>query len=133
MMAVSHIGYAQYPKTKTINGVDVVIMTIPQAEQIDIKFNKLKDTINIFKNKIYNGENIIKTLNKEKNALIDSIYVYKNNIVNANHRISKLEEENKRIEKLEFVEKRTRVKLYVGLGVAIATWVSILILGVTMN
>jgi len=108
-------------------------MTIPQAEQIDINFNKLKDTINIFKNKIYNGENIIKTLNKEKNALIDSIYVYKSNIVNANHRISKLEEENKRIEKLEFVEKRTRVKLYVGLGVAIATWVSILILGVTMN
>ncbi len=45
MMMVSLSLFAQYPTTKTIKGKEVVIMTVPQAKDIDNKFSKLKDSI----------------------------------------------------------------------------------------
>lgn len=45
MMLVSHLLFAQYPTTRTIKGQDVVIMTVPQAQEIDNRFKKLKDSI----------------------------------------------------------------------------------------
>lgn len=46
-MMVSHLSFGQYPTTKTIKGQDVVIMTVTQAEEIDTKFKKLKDSIKV--------------------------------------------------------------------------------------
>ena len=45
MMLVSLSTFAQYPMIKKINGKDVVIMTVKQAEAIDNKFQILEDSI----------------------------------------------------------------------------------------
>ena len=45
MMMVNLSLFAQYPTTKVINGKEVVIMTVPQAKNIDERYIKLKDSI----------------------------------------------------------------------------------------
>ena len=45
MMVVGLTAFAQYPTTRKLNGKQVVIMTVPQAEQIDKQFEVLNDSI----------------------------------------------------------------------------------------
>ena len=55
IMMVSLSTYAQYPTTKKIKGRELVIMTLPQAEEIDKKFVKLKDSINWLNSQLKNS------------------------------------------------------------------------------
>jgi len=69
-------------------------MTLPQAEQIDNKFNLLTDSISLYKRYVNDGSVLIKKLNTERLNLNDSLILAKVNLLNAKNRIGILEEEN---------------------------------------
>ena len=135
MMMVMGITFAQYPTTKTIKGTPVVIMTVPQAEKIDIKFNKLNDTIDSLKKQLESLQRSTTETTitvKEKEQKEDSAYIIRSILYNTmstqmilmNARMNYLEEENKRIEKLEITDRKVRFKIGVGIGIVFATWIT---------
>lgn len=112
--------FAQYPVTKKINGKDVVIMTVKQAEDINNKFQMLEDSIASLNNN-YNG--VVTSLNFTQNKveiLTDSIYYAQDSIVKTN---TLYKQEVKRIDNLALVDKRTRLQVKVGLIFIAATWI----------
>ena len=127
MMMVSLSTFAQYPTTKKIKGEQVVIMTVNQAKSIDEKFQMLEDSIIDLNNQLNGcGTSLNFTQNK--------VDIYTDSITNLNQRITysqdsivKLnkvyEQEVKKIDKLEFIDKRTRFQVKLGLILVSATWI----------
>jgi len=122
MMLVALSTLGQYPTTKKIGNDQVVIMTINQAEKIDNQFLKQKDSIVKLNTIIEFKNNDLQTVILEKNRLNDTIKGFKNSLIFANTVIDSLKKETVRIEKLEFIEKRTRNRLSYGLGAVLVTW-----------
>jgi len=122
MMLVALSTLGQYPTTKKIGNDQVVIMTINQAEKIDNQFLKQKDSIFKLNSIIEFKNNDLQTVILEKNRLNDTIKGFKNSLIFANTVIDSLKKETVRIEKLEFIEKRTRNRLSYGLGAVLVTW-----------
>jgi hypothetical protein len=142
MMMVMGITFAQYPTTKTIKGTPVVIMTVPQAEKIDIKFNKLNDTIVSLKKQLENlqrpaTETTITV--KEKEQKEDSVHIIRSILYNTmstqmilmNARMDYLEKENKRIERIEITDRKARFRIGVGIGVVFAAWITVVLINLT--
>lgn len=112
--------FAQYPVIKKINGKDVVIMTVKQAEAINDKFQALEDSIASLNNN-YNGA--VTSLNFTQNkveVLTDSIYCAQDSIVKTN---VLYQQEVKKIDNLTFIDKRTKLQVKVGLIFIAATWI----------
>ena len=112
--------FAQYPVIKKINGKDVVIMTVKQAEAIDAKFQALEDSIASLNNN-YNGA--VTSLNFTQNkveVLTNSIYCAQDSIVKTN---VLYQQEVKKIDNLTFIDKRTKLQVKVGLIFIAATWI----------
>lgn len=112
--------FAQYPMIKKINGRDVVIMTVSQAEAINNKFQSLEDSIASLNNN-YNGA--VTSLNFTQNkveVLTDSIYCAQDSIVKTN---ILYQQEAKKINDLTFIEKKTRLRVKLGLIFIAATWI----------
>ena len=111
--------FAQYPMIKKINGKDVVIMTVNQAEAINNKFQALEDSIASLNNN-YNGA--VTSLNFTQNK----VEVLTDSINHAQDSVTKTtvlyQQEVKKIDKLEFVEKKTRFQIKLGLIIIAATW-----------
>jgi hypothetical protein len=131
MTLVSLSSLGQYPTTKKIKGQQVVIMTVKQAEEVNSKFEKLEDSLNVLNDSI----NI---LNGDLNGAITSLNFTHNKLettsVNLNQTIDSLvkidrayHNEVKKIEKFEWIEKRTRVRLGLGIGAMLVTWVLIVV------
>ena len=144
MMMVMGITFAQYPTTKSIKGTQVVIMTVPQAEKIDQKFTNLNDTIAILKRQLENlqkstTETTITVKEKEKEEKEDSVHIIRSILYNTmstqmilmNARMDYLEKENKRIEKLEIVDRKVRFKIGVGIGVVFAAWITAVLVNIS--
>lgn len=125
---VSLSAFAQYPTTKTIKGTPVVIMTVPQAEKINSKFEILEDSISALNSKIKTKSEEVKVVNIKREVTNDSLQIFKTFLFTANQRIDSLNREMKRVEKLEFVEKRTRTRLGVGLVGTVVAWITFAIL-----
>jgi chromosome segregation ATPase len=70
---VSHLSWSQYPLIKKLGKDEVVIMTVKQGEDINNEFLKLRDSINLFKNKLQSIEMTNATLSKKTIYLLDSI------------------------------------------------------------
>jgi len=131
MTLVSLSSLGQYPTTKKIKGQQVVIMTVKQAEAVNNKFEKLEDSLNVLNDSInilndnLNGaitslnftHNKLETTSENLNQTIDSLV----KIDRAYHN------EIKKIEKFEWVEKRTRVRIGVGIGALLVTWLVIVV------
>jgi len=105
-------------------------MTVPQAEQIDIKFGMLEDSIAALHSKLKTKITEIKVVDTKREVTNDSLQIFKANLVTANISIDSLKRETKRIEKLEFIERRTRVRVGVGIVGALVTWITLAILSV---
>jgi len=142
MMMVMGITFAQYPTTKTIKGTPVVIMTVPQAEKIDIKFNKLNDTIVSLKKQLENLQRSATETTitvKEKEQKEDSVHIIRSILYNTmstqmilmNARMDYLEKENKRIERIEITDRKARFKVGVGIGVVFAAWITVVLINLT--
>ncbi len=128
VMLVSLSVFAQYPTTKKIKGVQVVIMTVPQAEKIDIQFEKMSDSIVELNKKIDKKIHEVKVVDFQREKTFDSLQIFKSNLLIANTTIDSLKNEMKRVEKLEFIEKRTRTRLGVGLIGTLVAWISFAII-----
>ena len=112
--------FAQYPVIKKINGKDVVIMTVKQAEAINDKFQALEDSIASLNNN-YNGA--VTSLNFTQNkveVLTDSIYCAQDSIVKTN---VLYQQEVKKIDNLTFIDRKTKLQVKVGLIFITATWI----------
>ena len=87
-MLVSHLSYAQYPTTKIIKNDTVVIMTLKQADEINIQFDSYTDSL-------YQYRKGVASLKSN----IDSLYLVVSNlngkITNLNNELFKLQTENK--------------------------------------
>ena len=130
LMLVSLTTFAQYPTVKTIKGQQVVIMTVPQAEQIDIRFGKLEDSIAALHSKLKTKITEIKVVDTKREVTNDSLQIFKANLVTANISIDSLKRETKRIEKLEFIERRTRDRITIGVVGTLVTWITLAILSI---
>lgn len=120
--------FAQYPTTKKIKGTHVVIMTVPQAEQIDARFNLLNDSLKRINGQITHKNHQFKVINQQRERVIDTLQMFRVNLFTATKKIDSLNNEMRRIEKLEFVERRTRVRIGVGIGATVLTWVILTII-----
>ena len=128
MMVASLTAFAQYPTTKKIKGTSVVIMTVPQAEQIDERFEVLNDSIVELNKQIKTKVHEVRVVDFQREKTFDSLQIFKTNLFIANTTIDSLNREVKRIEKLEYVEKRTRMRVGVGLVGILTTFITFAIL-----
>lgn len=128
MMVASLTAFAQYPTTKKIKGTSVVIMTVPQAEQIDNQFEVLNDSIVELNKQIKTKVHEVRVVDFQREKTFDSLQIFKTNLLTANTTIDSLNKEMKRIEKLEYVEKRTRMRVGVGLVGILTTFITFAIL-----
>ena len=128
LMVASLTAFAQYPTTKKIKGTQVVIMTVPQAEQIDNQFTLLNDSITELNKKIGWKVHEVKVADNQRQKTFDSLQIFRVNLLTANTTIDSLKNQMRRIEKLEFIEKRTRTRLGVGLVGTVVAWITFAIL-----
>jgi hypothetical protein len=103
-------------------------MTVPQAEKIDNNFQLLNDSIIELNRQIGNKVHEVKVVDFQREKTFDSLQIFKSNLLIANTTIDSLKKETKRIEKLEFIEKRTRTRLGIGVVGTIVAWVTFAIL-----
>lgn len=140
-LLVSNLAFAQtkYPIQTIFKGDSVIILTKDQALEINKTIeNKnlfisnykkevkcLKDTIRDLKwDLITTDASLQRKIEKFRDSLDRS-----NNIIYISERqISYYKEQMKRIEKLEYVEKKVRRRVTVGIGAAVVTWWTIFLL-----
>ena len=128
LMVASLTVFAQYPTTKKIKGTQVVIMTVPQAEQIDNQFTLLNDSITKLNKKIGWKVHEVKVADNQRQKTFDSLQIFRVNLLTANTTIDSLTNQMRRIEKLEFIEKRTRTRLGFGIVGSVVAWITFAIL-----
>lgn len=112
--------FAQYPMIKKINGKDVVIMTVKQAEAIDAKFQALEDSIIGLNNQLNGAITSLNFTQNKVEVLTDSINHAQDSIVKTN---VLYQQEVKKIDRLEFVDKKTRFQVKTGIIIVLATWI----------
>jgi predicted RNase H-like nuclease (RuvC/YqgF family) len=139
----------KYPIQTLFKGDSVVILKYDQAIEInnlllqknqtidennlsikkyDWRVSKLKDTVTYLKSNIKDLKwslNVTQAdLTRKLNKKTDSLTVTKDSLQKANDLIVFYKGEMKRIEKLEWVEKRTRTQMKVGIVGVLVTWVA---------
>lgn len=128
---VSLIVFAQYPTTKTINGTKVVIMTVPQAEQIDQKFTKLSDSIKLINLSLFqNRENLDLTSQKlirTNKSLLETKDSLNKSLMANNFYLKEIE----KYKKMEFEDKKVQQTVVIGVVSALAVWLTIFITGIS--
>ena len=126
-MMVSLITSAQYPTTKVIKGKEVVIMTVPQAKAIDIKFIKLKDSIQLLNQSLYHSESALKV--SSENLLKTNIDLTSTQQSLNQAMIQNVEylKEIERYKKMEFEDRKVLRRTTIGFAGAIALWLFIVI------
>ena len=131
MTLVTLTAFAQYPTTKNIKGTQVVIMTVPQAQDIDNKFIKFKDSIEVL--------NVSLIQNRENLKITSQALINKNNDLSKTqdslkHSFLQNEIYLKEIEKykkMEFEDKKVSRKVSIGFATAAVVWVFYVITALT--
>lgn len=127
---VSLTVFAQYPTTKTINGTNVVIMTVPQAEQIDKKFTKLSDSIKLINLSLFQSKENLKLTNESlyktnKNLLITQDSLRQSLMLN-----NVYYKEIEKYKKMEFEDKEVKKRVTIGVAAALVVWLTVFITGI---
>ena len=131
MMMVTLTASAQYPTTKTIKGTQVVIMTVPQAEQIDKKFIAMSDSLNNFRYNITTAKAQVVSLNKQKNSLSDTLEFVRKELYDVSTQVKFLEAENERYRQMEFEDKQVKKRVTIGVVSALVVWITLFIGGIS--
>lgn len=132
------IAQNKYPIQTIFKGDSVVILTKKQAIEvnrtIDMKnlslskyqnsLLKLRDTVKLLRWNMITTE---ADLQRKIAKVNDSLSLSNSSLMKANSEIEFYKGEMKRIEKLEFIDKRTRTRLTVGVGAALVTWWTLII------
>ncbi len=123
--------FAQYPTTKTIKGQDVVIMTVPQAKAIDNKFLLLKDSVKLLSISLYqNRENLRITseaLTKTNKSLTSTQESLSQTMAINEAYIKEIE----KYKKMEFEDKKVKMRVTIGLTSALVVWLTVFITGIS--
>lgn len=130
MTVVSLSVFAQYPTTKKLNGTKVVIMTVPQAEKINEKFDVLEDSISNLNLTVKHKTSQLSEEEKKTEKIYNNLLIANSNLAISYKEIDSLKKENKRIEKLEYIEKRTRVRITTGLFGTLSAWIILAIISI---
>ena len=120
---VSISSYCQYPTTKILNNDTVVIMTLKQGREINNQFSNLKDNLSSKMNTISELERQLKL--NEKNFQ-DSLNVFNKKMFNLTNQNFLLMEENKRIQKKIWSDKKERRFTAVGFLTVVIGWLTFL-------
>jgi hypothetical protein len=138
----------KYPIQTIFKGDSVVILKVSQALEINdlihqqdllihnkdytiknslLQNNILKDNVKDLKWKLNVTEaDLTRKLTKTQ----DTLQITRTNLQVANDKIAFYQNEMKRIEKLEWIEKKTRTQMKVGLAGVIVTWIVLVVASV---
>lgn len=117
MILASLLSYSQYPATKYLeNGDHVVIMTVEQGRAINQKFVVLNDSIVKLNDTIKRKNIDINFLKRQINTKETLIKYNNDSLVVANKEIAFYRNEMKRVEKLEWIDKKVRKKVFWTVG-----------------
>jgi hypothetical protein len=105
--------------TKKINGKDVVIMTVGQAEAINNKFQTLEDSITGLNNQLNGAITSLNFTQNKVEILTDSINHIQDSLILVDKHY---QQEVKRQDKLEFIDRKTRFQIKLGLVLVGAVW-----------
>lgn len=144
---LSSFSQRKYPLQTMFKGDSVVILRYDQAIEVnnllskknsiinesDLSIKKLDQQVFTLDKKIFNLKDTIKNLKWKLNVThedlsrklsnkTDSLTITKDSLEKANSRIVFYQGEMKRIEKLEWIDKRTRTQVKIGLVGVIVTW-----------
>ena len=128
---VSLTVFAQYPTIKNINGTKVVIMTLPQAEQIDYKFTKLSDSIKIINNHLYSKEKNLMLTNQSLTRTNETLNITKDSLKQTLWLNEKYLKEIEKYKKMEFEDKEVKKRVTIGVAAALVVWLTVFITGVS--
>lgn len=123
----SLISYCQYPETKTIDGQDVVIMTVEQADDINSLFVMYNDSIKVLNDIIWRQRYDVKFA--EKQLAVNNQILNENKIVlqNMSNEVAYYKKRMADVEKLEYIDKKTRRRVTWGILGSVATWAGFVI------
>lgn len=127
-----------YPIQTIFKGDSVVILTKKQAIDVNKTIELKSLYLSKYQNSVLKLRDTVKTLRwdivtteaalQRKMARIkDSLDASRSSLMKANSEIEFYKGEMKRIEKLEFIDKRTRRRVAIGMGAALATWWTVII------
>lgn len=128
---VSLTVFAQYPTTKTINGTNVVIMTVPQAEQIDNKFIKLSDSIKLINVSLLKEKENFKLTNESLIKTNKNLSITKDSLRQSLMLNDVYYKEIEKYKKMEFEDKKVQKTVVIGVVSALAVWLTIFITGIS--
>jgi len=127
MMLVSHLLFAQYPTTKVIKGQEVVIMTVPQAQAIDNKFTKLKDSVNTLSLSLYRSEESLKAATESLGKVNTDLLQTKESLNQSILLNGVYKDEIEKYRKMKFEDRKVLKRTTIGFAGAIALWLFIFI------
>lgn len=118
----------QYPETKIIDNQEVVIMTVQQADDINELFTSYEDSLKTLNEKIWRMGYDIRFANKQIEALDGTLGEVKMSNGMKDQQIVYYKEQMRRIDKLEWIDRKARVRVGIGIAGAILTWTALFIL-----
>ena len=128
---VSLTVFAQYPTTKTINGTNVVIMTVPQAEQIDKKFTKLSDSIKLMNVSLFQNRENLRLTNESLTKTNKNLSITKDSLKQSLMLNDVYYKEIEKYKKMEFEDKEVKKRVTIGVAAALVVWLTVFITGIS--
>ena len=128
---VSLTVFAQYPTTKDINGTKVVIMTVPQAEQIDNKFTKLSDSIKLMNVSLFQNKENLRLTNETLIKTNKNLSITKDSLRQSLMLNDVYYKEIEKYKKMEFEDKEVKKRVTIGVAAALVVWLTVFITGIS--
>lgn len=128
MMLVSVLSFCQYPTTKVINGEPVVIMTLKQGQDINYKFKQLGSEIKDLENEVRKNNVDLRDMETRFIRLNRDFQFTRDSLVVAKYETNYYKKEYERIKHLEFVDKKTRFQIKMGMVLLGVTWITLSLL-----
>jgi len=97
-------------------------MTVKQADDINNLFMSYNDSIKVLNERIWKLGYDVKFAGKQIEALDGTLSEVKTSNDIKDKEIAHYKQEMKRIEKLEWIDKKTKVRVGIGLGGVLLTW-----------
>ncbi len=131
----------KYPIQTIFKGDSVVILTKEQALRINRVIDEKNFTLSTYKKDIFLLNDTIKKIKwklvtseaemqRKFTKVKDSLNSANNLVLESNRKIEYYQQEMKRIEKLEYIDKKVRRRVTVGIGAALVTWWTIFLMNV---
>lgn len=123
MITATLTSFAQYPTIKTIKGQEVVIMTVPQAQIIDNKFLKLRDSVKLLSLSLYENKEALRVTNTNLSETDKALKRTKDSLNQTVLLNGVYQREIERYKKMEFEDRRINKRVTVGFATAAVVWI----------